>query len=295
METHKARLVGKGYTQKEGFDYDETFSLGAMLKSISIRLSITTTLDYEICQIDINKAFLNSYLNETIYMAQPTGYVVKGNEQKVCELLRSIYGLKQASRSWNKRFEQTIKTFGFEQNVDEPCVYKCIKDKKWYSSSCMSMIFYLSKKMQENCHRLNCASYIDKVYECFTMTDAKLGIQPAVSGFHLSLDDCPKTMEERQHMSKVSYASAVGHGAILWRSVNQTCTANSTIEAEYMVTSEAMNEAIWPQKFLTELEVIHGMENFITLYFDNNDAIGNTKEMRSQKRTEHIDRKYHLI
>ncbi len=79
--------------------------------------------------MDVKTTILNYYLDETIYMAQPTGYVVKGKEQKVCKLLRSIYGLKQTSSSWNKRFDQMIKTFGFEQNVDEPYVYKNIKER----------------------------------------------------------------------------------------------------------------------------------------------------------------------
>lgn len=56
--------------------------------------------------------------------------MAKGQEQKVCKLLRSIYGLKQSSRSWNLRFDETIKTYGFEQIIDEPCVYKYIKEKR---------------------------------------------------------------------------------------------------------------------------------------------------------------------
>ena len=60
-------------------------------------------------------------------MWQPEGFIAKGQEHMVCKLQRSIYGLKQASRSWNIRFDQAIKTFGFDKNPDEPCVYKRIQ------------------------------------------------------------------------------------------------------------------------------------------------------------------------
>ena len=71
VKTFKARLVAMGYTQKEGFDYEETFSPVAMIKSIKILLSIAAHMDYEIWQMDIKTAFLNGSLEETIYMVQP--------------------------------------------------------------------------------------------------------------------------------------------------------------------------------------------------------------------------------
>ncbi|XP_052880475.1 secreted RxLR effector protein 161-like [Gossypium arboreum] len=87
----------------------------------------------------------------------------------------------------------------------------------------------------------------------------------------------------------------LGRTTIVWRNVKETCTADSTMDVEYMATSEAIEEAIWVRKFLTELKVIPGMEKAITLYCDNSAAIANTNKMRSQKRTKHIDRNYHLI
>ena len=124
VETFKVRLVVKGYTQKEGIDYEETFSPVAMLKSIRILLSIAAHYDYEIWQMDVRTAFFNGNLEEEIYMMQSEGFIAKNQEHMVCKLKRSIYGLKQASRSWNIRFDQAIKSFGFEQNLNEPYVYK---------------------------------------------------------------------------------------------------------------------------------------------------------------------------
>ena len=77
VETFKARLMVKGYTQKEGIDYDETFSQVAMLKSIRILLSIAAHFDYEIWQMDVKTAFLNGNLEEEIYMMQPKGFIVR--------------------------------------------------------------------------------------------------------------------------------------------------------------------------------------------------------------------------
>ena len=128
VETYKARLVAKGYSQKSGFDYKETFSPVTMIKFIRILLSIAAYYDYEIWQMDVKTAFLNGYLEENIYMMQQDGFITEGQEHMVCKLHKSIYGLEQASRSWNKCFDQVIKSFGFDQNEEEPCVYRKMQD-----------------------------------------------------------------------------------------------------------------------------------------------------------------------
>ena len=124
VQTYKARLVVKGYRQQYGIDYDETFSPVAMIKSIRIMLAIAAYFDYEIWQMDVKTAFLNGNLLEDVYMQQPDGFIVPRLANKVCKLNRSIYGLKQASRSWNQRFDEIIKEYDFVQNEDDHCVYK---------------------------------------------------------------------------------------------------------------------------------------------------------------------------
>ncbi|GJR53454.1 retrotransposon protein, putative, ty1-copia subclass [Tanacetum coccineum] len=124
VHTYKACIVAKGYTQTYKVDYEETFLPVADIKAIRILIAIAAFYDYEIWQMDVKTAFLNGYLNEDIYMVQPECFVDHNHPRKVCKLQRSIYGLKQASRSWNKRFDEEIKKFGFAQNLDEPCVYQ---------------------------------------------------------------------------------------------------------------------------------------------------------------------------
>ena len=135
---YKARLVAKGFSQVQGVDYDETFSPVAMLKSVRIMLAIAAFFDYEIWQMDVKTAFLNGFLKEELYMMQPEGFVDPKNANKVCKLQRSIYGLVQASRSWNKRFDEVIKAFGFIQVVGESCIYKKVS-----GSSVAFLILYV--------------------------------------------------------------------------------------------------------------------------------------------------------
>ncbi|GKB63079.1 retrotransposon protein, putative, ty1-copia subclass, partial [Tanacetum coccineum] len=111
--TYKARLVAKDFTQTYGVDYEETFLPVADIKAIRILIAIAAYSDYEIWKMDVKIAFLNGHLNEDVYMVQPEGFVYPKHPRRVCKLQRSIYGLKQASRSWNKRFDEEIKKYGF--------------------------------------------------------------------------------------------------------------------------------------------------------------------------------------
>ena len=84
-----------------------------MVNSIRIFLAIAAYYDYVIWKMDVKNAFLNGSLEEDVYMIQPKGFVDPRFSKMVCKLLRSIYGLKQASRRWNIHFDETLKEFGF--------------------------------------------------------------------------------------------------------------------------------------------------------------------------------------
>ena len=86
-------------------------------------LAIAAFYDYEIGQMDVKTAFLNVFLKEELYMMQPEGFVNPKGANKVCKLQQSIYGLVQASQSWNIRFDKLIKTYSFIRTCNEACIY----------------------------------------------------------------------------------------------------------------------------------------------------------------------------
>ncbi|KAL0444717.1 UNVERIFIED_CONTAM: hypothetical protein Slati_2194400 [Sesamum latifolium] len=122
VTTFKVRFVAKGYTQRPGVNFEETYLPVAMAKSIRILLAIAAWYDYKIWQMDMKIAFLNGFIEKEIFMDQPKGFIYVGEEQKVCHLQRSIYGLKQAFRSWNTRFDEVIWDYDFIKNEHDPCI-----------------------------------------------------------------------------------------------------------------------------------------------------------------------------
>lgn len=123
IERYKVRVVAKGYAQKFGIDYGETFSL--VVKSPSIRALLALAAQYQlhVHQMDFITAFLNGLLNEEIYMRQPPGYEIHGKEHLVCRLNRSLYGLKQSPRCWNTVFTKFLSDLGFQQTSSDPCIF----------------------------------------------------------------------------------------------------------------------------------------------------------------------------
>ena len=138
VDKYKARLVAKGYRQKEGLDYFDTYSPVSRITSIRMLIAIASLNNMEIHQMDVKTAFLNGELDEEIYMEQPEGFVVQGQENKVCKLVKSLYGLKQAPKQWHEKFDHTMLSHGFKINECDKCVYI-----KTYANSCVFVCLYV--------------------------------------------------------------------------------------------------------------------------------------------------------
>jgi hypothetical protein len=123
IERYKAKLVAKGYTQKEGENFFDTYSPVARLTTIRVLLSLAASYGLIVHQMDVKTTFLNGELEEEIYMDQPDRFVANGQEGKVCKLLKSLYGLKQATKQWHEKFDRTLTSASFVVNEADKYVY----------------------------------------------------------------------------------------------------------------------------------------------------------------------------
>ncbi|GKB74693.1 retrovirus-related pol polyprotein from transposon TNT 1-94 [Tanacetum coccineum] len=100
-----SRLVAQGYNQQEGIDYDETYAPVTRLESIRILLAYAYALDFKLFQMDVKSAFLNGFINEEVYVAQPPGFIDFEKPDHVYKLKKALYGLKQAPKAWYDRLK----------------------------------------------------------------------------------------------------------------------------------------------------------------------------------------------
>ncbi|KAM0893325.1 hypothetical protein ACQ4PT_025194 [Festuca glaucescens] len=245
VERYKARLVAKGFTQREGIDYNETFSPVSCKDSFRIIMALVAHYDLELHQMDVKTAFLNGDLEEKVYMAQPKGFVVEGKEHMGCRLKKSIYGLKQASRQWYLKCHETIKSFGFNENREDNCVYAKFKNGKFIflilyvndillASSDVSLLLETKKFLSSNIDMkdlgeasfvlgieirrdrqrgvlgLSQKAYLEKVLKKYGMHASNSTPAPIVKGDRFGNFQCPRNQYEIDQMKAVPYASAVG-------------------------------------------------------------------------------------
>ena len=120
-ERYKARLVARGFSQKPGIDYDETFAPVAKFQSIRLLLALAAMHDLELHQMDVKTAFLYGSLEELVFMEQPEGF--ERGKGMVWQLNKALYGLKQSPRAWYKELDAALKSLGFTRTISDHSIY----------------------------------------------------------------------------------------------------------------------------------------------------------------------------
>jgi len=246
---YKVRYVAKGFAQRQGIDYDKTTAPTARLESFRAIAHLGAALDWDLHQFDIKTAFLHGILpaEETAYMEQPPGFEVPGKEDWVMQLLKSIYGMKQASRIWNLTFNKAMLAWGFERIPCEWCVYrrqspsgtiifslhvddifsaasspeetanfKAFLESQWEVADLGPAKFALGiaicRDRASRTIALSQTAYIERLLERFNLQDAHPTDTPMVAGLQLRRPDSnsPTAPEISEWRQKTPYRELVG-------------------------------------------------------------------------------------
>jgi len=245
----KARLIGKGYTQQLGIDYNETWAGVTQLESVRMTAAIAAKLNLKLWRIDFIGAYLNSLTKEDIYMKQPEGFVQPGHEDYVCKLVHTIYGTMQGAYDWYETLTNTYNKLGYITSRADPCVrykkdddgytltdtytddvFRALKTeeeiqrrkdemgKEWKIKDVGENDYFLGMQVQQDIDqgmiRLTQRPYWEHVLNRFKLTDITPRNTPLPVGFTLDQNMSPKTDSERKDMVDKPYRPVLG--SVMW-------------------------------------------------------------------------------
>jgi hypothetical protein len=246
VERFKARLTAGGDRQTKGLDYDEVFAPVVRKESIRLLLALSASLSMKIHQMDVKTAFLNGKLNMEVYMRQPEGFIVNGQEDLVCKLNKALYGLKQAGRIWYQNLDAHLASMGFTRCVSDPCMYyrmsesgvrtiiavyvddlmiACTEEAelaqvkrhlsdKYEMTDLGELAWCLGMRVVQDPRSgtitLDQEEYLREVLKTYKMDECNPSDTPAQDGMVLSKAQSPTTAEGKADMKKFPYRSVVG-------------------------------------------------------------------------------------
>ena len=195
---YKARLVVKGFQQKEGVDYNEIFSPVVKLTTIRLVLKIVAAENLHLEQLDIKTAFLHGDLEEELYMRQPEGFIKEDRKNLVCRLKKSLYGLKQAPRQWYKKFDSFMSSHGFTRcQADHCCYFKKI------DNNFIILLLYVDDMLVVGSNMQEIVNLKLKLSKQFEMKD--LGAAKQILGMRIKRDTNSRTLllSQDKYINKV--------------------------------------------------------------------------------------------
>ncbi|GKA41658.1 copia protein [Tanacetum coccineum] len=286
---NKARLVAQGYNQQQGIDNDETYASVARLESIRIFLAYACALDFKLYQMDVKSAFLNGFINEEVYVAQPPGFIEFAKPNYVYRLKKALYGLKQAPK-----LETKLTRDEEGESVDNTKYRGMIGSLLYLTASRPDIMFSvcLCARFQED-PKTSHLEAVKRIFRCIKGT-THLGLwYPKGSDIETIVyadSDHARDYVDRKSTSGV--CTFMGCCLTSWFSKKQTALAISTTEAEYVSAGKACQQALWMKQALIDYGV---RLDDIPIMCDNKGAIDLSKNPVQHSRTKHIEIRHHFL
>nr|GEZ75120.1 uncharacterized mitochondrial protein AtMg00810-like [Tanacetum cinerariifolium] len=265
---NKSRLVAKGYAQKEGVDFEESFAPFARLEAVRLFIAYTAHKSFIVYPIDVKTAFLYGPLKEEVYVNQPDGFVDPYHPDKVYRLKKALYGLKQAPRA-------CVGTPMAMKHLDADLSGNPVDQMKYQSM--VGALMYLTASRPDIMHATcYCARYQAKPIEKH-LTAVKRIFRYLKDTIHMRL----------WHPKDIG-----GDKLVSWSSKKQDCTSMSSAEAEYVSLSACCAQVLWMRTQLTN----YGFHfDKIPMYCDSKEAIAISCNPVQHSRTKHINVRYPFI
>ena len=229
---HKARLVVKGYAQREGIDFSEIFSPVARMDSIRILIAFAAQEKWELHHLYVKTAFLNGEIKEEIYITQPEGFEVKGKEDHVLKLKKALYGLKQAPRAWNSKLNEVLLKQGFVRSKCDYGVY--------YTAEVQERIIigvYVDDMIITGSKSQRIMEFKEGMKQVFEMTD--LGILSSYLGIEIRYE------EDYIWLNQRSYIETILHSF----NMSDCNSVKSPMEARLKLGIERGEDEVNPSRF----------------------------------------------
>ncbi|GKA65763.1 zinc finger, CCHC-type containing protein [Tanacetum coccineum] len=289
VEKFKARVVIQGFKQNSEIDYFDTYAPVARISTIRLLIAMASIHSLIIHQMDVKIAFLNGELDEEVYMNQPQGFIMPGNENKVCKLIKSLYGLKQTPKQWHQKFDEVVLSNGYLLNQADKCIYSKFDESGKEVIICLyvdDMLIFGTDQVQVDLTKefLSSRFSMKDIGEAYVILDSTpmdtseklmpnngqavsqleyskylkktMDYRLTYTGYPLVLEgytDASWISNTEDNSSTSGWVFLLGGGVISWASMKQTCITGSTMESEFVALAAAGKEAEWLRNLILEI------------------------------------------
>ncbi|CAI6000159.1 unnamed protein product [Closterium sp. NIES-65] len=303
----KARYVARGFSQRQGVDYFQTFSPTPKMTTLRVLLHIAAQRDYELRSLDFGTACMQGSLHEEIWLRRPPGFTVSFPPGTQWSLRRPVYGLRQAPREWHDTLRTTLAALGFAPSTANPSLFLrtdtslppfyiiVYVDDLVFLTADTAGLAHVKSELQKRhtCTDLEHMAAAKRVlrYLCSTSGMGLVlgGRRPMVLTGHA---DASWADDQAMQRSSQGYTFSLGSGSVSWRSTRSSSVLGSSCEAEIYAGAMAAQELRWLTYLLTGLGV--PPRSPPVLYEDNKAMLALCREHRLEHKTKHIALRYFL-